>query len=1074
MNIGFRMSDFGFNKIRSSRFVLKKTDNEFHLLSTAFFLNFLFFSIFIVLPIHQTHAQQSQIADDNTQLYYQGLEYMQLKNFVYAKELFTQFINKKETLLEKKNQTLVSNAKFYRAICALELGQPDAEKLLLDYIDMEDETPTKKTAYYHLGRLMYENKKYKEAIEYFEKVDQWDLSRTERDEYRFELAYCYFFIKKLDEAYKLFRETKDVNNKYYYPSNYYYGYISYTKQKFDDALKSFERLKESKVYEKVIPYYIAQIYFQRKQYDKVIEYLQPLIGDSGLKYYQELNLILGQAHYELKNYDKAIRHIKVYLDKNKARKEELYQLGYAYYQTKNYTEAISNLKQLDNLTDSLGQSALYILGDCFLKTGSKQNALSAFQKASWLNFDKFINEQAMFNYAKLSYELGYGKQAIVAFQAFLADFPNSDLNEEAKSILSDLLLTTKNYKEGLAIIETIQNKTPKVKRAYQQIAFLRGLEVYNDKNYNEAIRLFNISLNNPIVPDFKALSYYWLGESYYQLQQYNAAFSEYNKFLQLAAGTEIKDKNWYLANANYSAGYTQFKQQDFSTAAKYFAEAVSKSQTVLKAEAKTKIYPDAQLRNGDCQFMLKNYASAINSYDAVVQAKAPGSDYALFQKATLQGIQGKHEDKIQTLDRLISQYPGSSYLDNSQFHIGEANMALNKNLTAINAYNTLIQKYPNSPFVSRAWLKLGLIYYNMDNTKKSAECYKTVIDKFPKTNESKEALLALKDMSIAEGDPDLYMDVISSRKDLQVSVSEQDSIAYLAAETRFAKGQCEEAVQRINDYLAKFPNGYFGLQAQFYRSECLFKLKKYVESVKGYEYVANAGSNIFREKSLSKASEINFYELKDYANAEKYYLLLLENASTADNIFIANLGLMRCAYNLNKYSQINVYAEKILGSNQSTPEQQIEANFYLGKYHLQQKSMATALNYFQKVAAKTTNIMGAESQYHIAQIRFDENKIKDSEEECFKVIDNFSSYDYWYIKAYILLADIYAKQNNLFQAKATLQSVIENAEDEQLKNEALNKLNKIYEQETKTSRLLPEGTGIDTPLDTIKMEDLRK
>jgi tetratricopeptide (TPR) repeat protein len=118
--------------------------------------------------------------------------------------------------------------------------------------------------------------------------------------------------------------------------------------------------------------------------------------------------------------------------------------------------------------------------------------------------------------------------------------------------------------------------------------------------------------------------------------------------------------------------------------------------------------------------------------------------------------------------------------------------------------------------------------------------------------------------------------------------------------------------------------------------------------------------------------------------------------------------------------------------------------------------------------------MGAESQYYIAQIRFEENKLKEAEEECFRLIDNFSSYDHWYIKSYILLADIYAKKGNLFQAKATLQSVIENTDDEPLKNEALQKLNKIYEHENKTSRLLPEANGIDTPLDSIKMEDFKK
>jgi hypothetical protein len=72
------------------------------------------------------------------------------------------------------------------------------------------------------------------------------------------------------------------------------------------------------------------------------------------------------------------------------------------------------------------------LGDCFLKTGNKQNALSAFQKASKIEIDKFIIENSFFNYAKLSYELGYGKQAIVALQSFISSYCTRSLSAEGE------------------------------------------------------------------------------------------------------------------------------------------------------------------------------------------------------------------------------------------------------------------------------------------------------------------------------------------------------------------------------------------------------------------------------------------------------------------------------------------------------------------------------------------------------------------------------------------------------------------------------------------------------------------
>ena len=137
---------------------------------------------------------------------------------------------------------------------------------------------------------------------------------------------------------------------------------------------------------------------------------------------------------------------------------------------------------------------------------------------------------------------------------------------------------------------------------------------------------------------------------------------------------------------------------------------------------------------------------------------------------------------------------------------------------------------------------------------------------------------------------------------------------------------------------------------------------------------------------------------------------------------------------------------------------------------MQNNNLGSAESYFQKVIVKSTNVVGAESQYQVAFIQFKNNKLKEAEDLCFKVADNYSSYEYWVIKAYLLLADIYLVNKNTFQAKATLESIIENAEDATLKQEATNKLNSILESENTTTKLLPDGMNIDAPLDTIQIK----
>ena len=51
-------------------------------------------------------------------------------------------------------------------------------------------------------------------------------------------------------------------------------------------------------------------------------------------------------------------------------------------------------------------------------------------------------------------------------------------------------------------------------------------------------------------------------------------------------------------------------------------------------------------------------------------------------------------------------------------------------------------------------------------------------------------------------------------------------------------------------------------------------------------------------------------------------------------------------------------------------------------------------------------------------------------ESAFDIANTFSSYDYWVAKGFILMSDAYVGKGDKFQAKATLESVIENYEND--------------------------------------------
>ena len=112
-----------------------------------------------------------------------------------------------------------------------------------------------------------------------------------------------------------------------------------------------------------------------------------------------------------------------------------------------------------------------------------------------------------------------------------------------------------------------------------------------------------------------------------------------------------------------------------------------------------------------------------------------------------------------------------------------------------------------------------------------------------------------------------------------------------------------------------------------------------------------------------------------------------------------------------------------------------------------------AITNFKNVIAVNKAPLAAEARYEIANTWFIITRMNEAEKAAFEVINKSGSYDWWVTKAYILFGDIYFRQKDYFNAKATFQSVVENSLNAQLKTEAQTKLNQVIEEENKSSKV---------------------
>ena len=961
---------------------------------------------------HNSIAQLTEIFQEEDRLYKNAWELFQKEKYSASKEEFSEYLKAEKGTAHNK-----INASYYVAVCAYELFHPDAEQLLTAFTDKYPESTKAPRAWFYLGRHYYRTKKYIKALPAFEKADIYYLSGEEVPEYYFKIGYCYFNKNDNDQAARKFHEILNVKSKYQTAAQYYYGHIAYSNNNYKTAMEYFSKLDSSATFGPLVPYYITQMYFDQGKYSEVISYAAPILETKSPANNAEIMRIVAESHFRKGDYKNALVYLTGYSQATPVlSRDDRYTMAYCQFKTEDYTGAISNFEKVVGLQDSLEQNAWYHLAACYLKTNNKTSARNAFEFAAKLPHNKKIQESALFNYAKLSYELNL-PGGLNAFRDFIEKYPNSAYADESNELLAELYLNTRNYKDALIALDNIKTKTTRTKGAYQKVAYFRGLELYNDGENDKAINLFEKAIINDIDPDVRARAIYWKAEILFKQEKYDLAIKQYRTYI-----FNVGSVNTSMYNlANYNLGYCYFKLNNYSESQSWFRKYLTK-----KNPAETSIYDDALLRCGDCHYALRDFDNALTYYNEAIQNKASSSDYALFQKGVIQGLQGNMDAKAQSLSTLLSSYPRSRYKADAIYEKGKAFMQKGDGEAARSNFTLLLKDFPGSQYAKKAQLNIGLIYYNDKEDDKALENLKKVISTYPGTPEATEALTSVKNIYVGNGRPDDYFAFVKNIPNASVSIGAQDSITYEAAEQRYLKSNFEDASKDFDKYLQQFPNGAYRLNATFYKAECDYRNKNFTAALIGYESISGESKNIYSEKSLLKAGNINF-NTKEYKKAIEQYAKLEQIADQRDNLIYAATGIMRSSYQIANYNQAIAYANKLINGEKVSNELIAEAHLITGRSAMKLDDYVMAKKEFTSISNQSSDA-GAEAKYSLALIDFKMGNFKASQAKCYDVANSVPSYDYWIAKSFILLSDNHVALKDNFEAKATLQSLLDNFE----------------------------------------------
>ncbi len=927
-----------------------------------------------------------------------------------------------------KQQDLKTNSYFYIGVCAEKLDNQDAAFYLQGFIDRYPVHSYVPEARFYLGRYYFSRKQWKKVITQYDMILDKEIQPENIAEFQFKKGYSYFMIKDYDRAKAALKIAREHSGPYKERSIYYLAYMAYMDGQYEAALQDFLIIKNEPEYRKEVPMFLTQIYFTQGEYEKVLENAPEITSYNDASQLQILRCV-AISQYNLNQYDEAANNFekllasdKIVLDRN-----DYFAAGFTYYRTARYDEAVNCLSKAvnDREPDAMTQNSYYLIGDCYRRSKQYNLAIQSFKEAAKYDFNSDIQEDALYNYAKLQCQTSTSpfNNGIEALQEYSNRYPHSARSEEVSSYLSKLYLSTKNYQAAINSIEKLSSKTPAILKAYQRCTYFRALEQINNRQYKEALQTLEKTLGAPVDKEINLNALYWKGETQYRSEKYKDAYYTLQNYQKSNGATN----NENYVNSNYTLGYAALKIKRYNDAITFFKNYLSKN----NKKENSNMQADATARLADCYFMQQNLSNAIKYYDQCERMNEFNADYAIYQLAKCYGYQKNNSKKIAALERLANSYPKSSYIDDTEYDLAVTYHTQNKYAEAISAYKSFIQKHPKSQYIRQAHTRLAQAYLNSDNIPMAISTYKYVVETYPGSQEAKDALANLETIYTEEGNTSEFFDYVRT-KNMNISADRQDSIAFRAAETKYNRGDCEGSVRACREYLRQFPNGSFAAKAHFYKAECEYGQKEYNEALADYEAIIKNYQTEYNVTALHKAASI-LYNNKQYAKALDYFSKLMESTTDEDEVLYANNGAMRSAYFLNDYARALAAANNIISANPSDAELLSESLLIAGNSALALNDFGQAKQHYSKLAKKGTNDLCAEAAYHLADIALTHDKnLDDCEAKIQNILSSNYSSEYWFARTFILYGDLYKEKGNYFQARHTYQSIVDNYDGDDL------------------------------------------
>ncbi len=952
--------------------------------------------------------QHSDRLESARKLYYSGSYYA-------AEKAFTELGKESLVSLDK------SEIEAYKVMCAIALDKVNAEGMVNTFCTKYPNAPQQSMVKEALASRYFDTGKYVEALAVYNTINRNYLYKTRQTDFTFKKAYSNLRTGGYDRAEEGFAEVlAGPYSQYTVPSTYYKGYVHYIRQQFAEAVPLFEKVGKENQFSLMAEYFAVESKLMLKDFDYVIKHGVPLYGQLDREMQSSLARILSEAYYEKGNQQEARRYLDIYAQSGaELSRKDHYFSGIVSYSLKSWPAAIESFSHVLGQEDELGQNAWYYTANSYLQIRNKIAALDAFKAASECDYDKVIQEDAFFNFAKLSFDVNAD---ISQFRKYMERWPDSGKDDIIHNYMATAFLLSKDYRSAVEALSAIRVHTAESSSNLQKAAFLRAMQLIEGRGYRAAEPLLETAAEMGDNESLSNLARFWQAECCYRDDRWSEAISINSNLL---ADNDFRSSTEY-PQALYNQAYCYLKSGNYVYAENFFRNFLNVAEGYQQYER------DAQTRLADACFMQGKYADAAATYEKVYEADPASEDlYPVLQSAIAYGLMGDEAKKIDLL-RPVTRFNRTAPLyPQALFELGRTYVQTGKNENASECFFTLVGMKDNE-YYPKALLELALINANSRKYDKAIEYYKAVVADAPDSPEAEDAIAGLESLYQLRNQPQAFLAYLEEigRSDIK-STEEREQMLFNSAEQLYRTERYAAAINALQSYIAEYPSGSRSALANFYLAESLRATGRLESAADTYLRVMNMKSADCQLDATRAYATVN-YDLQHYEKAEEAYRKLIDLARDDAIRHEAYLGLMRASYGAKDYAEV-IRSAQVVGTR--------EARFLMAKASRTLGDRDRSRMLFEELAQDRKDAYGAESAYTLIQDAYDRGDFEEVEEAVYAFSDSGSEQLYWLAKSFIVLGDTFADRGDLEQAEATYNSILDGYQPTREDDDVLDQVN---------------------------------